>query len=257
VRALADRVGGNDRQAHAAGHGLEDRLVAAEFEPHGGLEAALTEIIVGGQARARAALPGDEADVAEILQQHRRPARQTMLRGRDHDERVRHEGRRAQRQIGRRTRHDVEVVMVLPEAVDDAVAVEQDHRDVDARTGGAEGAEQTRREILGGVDHRDLEQPALAAAQRLDVLLEGVPLHLDAARGLGEFATGLGQEDLTTDHFIKRQADRFGEIAEVHRGRRLGDVCLFGRSADAAGGHQGSEKLELSKSDVHSICAIY
>ena len=96
--------------------------------------------------------------------------------------------------------------MVLTETVDHAVAVEQHHRDIDAGTGGAEGAQQTRREILGGVHHGDLEQTALAAAQGLDVLFEGIPLDLDTARRLGEFATGFGQEDLAADHFIEREA---------------------------------------------------
>ena len=99
--------------------------------------------------------------------------------------------------------------MVLTQAIDDAIAVKQHHRDVDAGAGGAERAEQTRREILGGVDHRDLEQTALAATHGLDVLLEVVPLDLDAARGLGQLAAGFGEEDLAADHFIEREADSF------------------------------------------------
>ena len=125
--AFAHGVGGDNRDTHPAGDGFEDRLVAAELETHGRIEAALAEIIVGGEARTRSALTGDETDVAQLAQQYGGLLGQAMTSRGHHDERVRHEGRRAERQVRRRTRHDVKVVMVLTQAIDDAVAVQEHH----------------------------------------------------------------------------------------------------------------------------------
>ena len=75
---------------------------------------------------------------------------------------------------------------------------------------------------------------------------------MDAARGLGQLAAGLGQENFAADHFIEREPDGFGEITQMHRSGRLGDVGFLGGATDAAGGDQGPEKLELAEGDIHS-----
>ena len=201
---------GDDRQAHAAGHGFEDGLVAAELEPRVERALLLAAEFLDGQAGARTAFARDEPEAGEVFGTEIGATRERMGPRSDDHQRIGHERGAGQREIRRRTRHDVEVVQVLTQPVDDAVAVQELHRGLHPGTRLAERAQDTRGEILRGVDHRDLEQAALAPAQGLDALLEGLPLGLDALRRLGELPAGFGQEDLTSDDLVQRHPDGFG-----------------------------------------------
>ena len=174
-----------------------------------------------------------------------------MPAGADDDQGVRQEDPVLEGEVLRRTRHDVEVVQVLAEAFDDAVPVEHLQRDVHARMRGAEGAEEARDEVLRGADQGDAQAPAFDALQRGDLLAEGLPFGMHGPGGGGELPPRFGQVHRPADDLMERQADLLRELPQVHRGGRLGHPGLARGPADAAGGDEGPEDLELTEGDVH------
>lgn len=239
------------RDAHATGNRLLDRFVAAQLHAYTRREAGAVEPGVAGGAGARAALAQDEALVGQRVQAEPGLPGEAVLERCDHDQRVGQEGLALDVHVIGRDRHDVEIVAVGAQVGDDAVTVLHIQLDIDLRVALAEATKDARHEIFGGADHGDREAPAGKAFHRVDALLEVGPLGHHRAGGGGQRVARWREVQALADHFVKRQSDCIGQLAQLHRYRGLGDVAGACGGGDAAVLGDGEEELQLAEAGIH------
>ena len=115
----------------------------------------------------------------------------------------------------------------------------------------AEATEQPRDEVFCGAHHGHPQAAAGQALHAVDFLNEGFPFVHHRARGGSKLAAGFGEMHAAGNHFIKRQADRVGDFAQLHRGGGLGDMHRTRSGAHAAGVGEREEKAHLTEGDIH------
>lgn len=240
------------RDAHATGNGLLDRFVAAQLHAYARREAGAVEPGVARGAGAGATLAQDEALVGQCVQAEPGLPGQAVLERCDDNQRVGQEGLALDVHVIGRDRHDVEIVAVGAQVGDDAVTVLHVQLDIDLRIALAETAEDARHEVLGGADHGDREAPAREAFHGVDALLEVGPLGHHGAGGAGQRVARRREVQALADHFVERQADGIGQLAQLHRDRGLGDVAGPCGGGDAAVLGHGEEELQLAEAGIHS-----
>ena len=244
-------VPGEHGDAEVARDCLADRLVAAELEPQFRREPMAPEMRIDGHARPRALLAQDEPPTREVRELEPPPRGERMSARCDRNQRIRKERDLGDPEVPGWRRHHVQVIAVVTQPRHHAVPVQHLERDFDVGVGRAERAEQPGHEVLRGAHHGDAEPPARQPVHRIDALLERTPLGRDRARGARELATRLGQLHATRDDVVERHADRAGDVAQLHRRRRLRDVHAPGRRAHAAGLGQRQEQAQLPECHIH------
>jgi len=176
-----------------------------------------------------------------------------MPGGRDDDQRIAQEARRHHRLLGRRLGHDVEIVDVSGQTLEDRLAVLHDERDLDRRPRPAELAEQARDEGFRRADHGQPELAALVAAQLGERRVEVLQFLLEARRRGDQRLAGRGQVQAATDHLVEGQAGLFGQLAQLGGERRLGEVEGARGARDAAFTGDGKEQAQLVQGEMHYL----
>jgi len=140
--------------------------------------------------------------------------------------------------------HDVEVVLVGADALQDAIPVRDLESRANARKLLAELSQQLRGEILGRGDDAEAQTTALDPFQVVDLHLQVGQGLEDCAAGIVELGPGLGGPDLTTVLLEQRQAQDVGQLLGLHRHRGLGDEQLVRGAGEAAEPHDSFEDLQ-------------
>ena len=148
---------------------------------------------------------------------------------------------------------DVQIVLVVREPLDQRLAVVNLQRRFHSRVALDEGAEHARGEVLAGRADGQPQMPALHGAHAVQRFLDRRQRakHVMAARV--EALPRVGEVHAPADLLEQRQADRFGELLDLHRGRRLGDVQFLGGAGEAP---QPRARLENAKLRQRSVLEI-
>ena len=122
-RLAMKRMAGDDRHPEAARNRLLDCLVAAQFQTQVGSEPEPLEVRIDRHAGAGSALAQDKSLSAQLSERELAPRRQGMDAGGDHYQGIGHEDLILQIDVRRWHRHDVQIVLVVPQPLNDAVAI--------------------------------------------------------------------------------------------------------------------------------------
>jgi len=117
-------MAGEHGNAESTGNRLFYRLIAAEFQPQIGAELQPLEVVVNRHPGSRTLFPEDESLLCHVGEREGFALCQGMASGTDHDQRIGHENLVHEIHIAWRCGHHVNIVEVVAQAADDAVAVQ-------------------------------------------------------------------------------------------------------------------------------------
>jgi len=152
-----------------------------------------------------------------------------------------------------RLAHDVEVVLVGGQALQQVFAVADLHGHLDARVRHAEAAQQLGHGVFHGGEDGYAQAAALHPVQRVQVLRQALQPLGHVLAGLGQRLTGGGGVDLFAQLFEQGLAHRFGQLLDLQRQRGRRQVQRLGRTGKAAMLGHRPEDAQLVQGDVAQV----
>ena len=135
------------------------------------------------------------------------------------------EGRRDNVEVVRNLTHDVEIVEVLPHALEDMFAVDHFERELDFGMGAAEIADQPCGEIARRGDHRELQAAALETLHLRQLHAEQIQSLQHVAAGPGHSPTRFGEKKLLSGLLVQRQPKTLRQLLDLDA-KAEGVTCI-------------------------------
>jgi hypothetical protein len=173
-----------------------------------------------------------------------------MIRWRDQHQRVVGEVLTHQIHVLGRLTHDVEVVLVVGQALQQHLAVAHQHRHLDTRVGCAEAAQQLGHGVLHRGQDGQLETAALHALQRSEVLRQTLHADLDVLAGVAQCLARSGQKYLLAHLLEQGLPHGLGQLLDLQRQRGGRQMQLLGCAGEAALAGHGEKDAQLVQGGV-------
>ena len=153
----------------------------------------------------------------------------------------------------RRVREQVEIVLVVREPPHQRLPVVGLHRGLDAGVKRDVGAQQTRGEARARRADGKLQPTGFQRAHARERFLERGERAEHLMATLVESPARVGEVDALAHLLEQRNADRFGKLLDLHRGRRLGHVQLLGGAGEIAQARGRLEEVKLRQRPVPQV----
>ena len=176
-----------------------------------------TEKPLHGQARARTGLAHDERLVAQPLRADAAFARQRVGGRSHHDQGVVGKGFTKHVHVLGGLAHDVEVVLVLRQTLEQVFAVAHHHGHVDTGVCCAKAAQQFGHGVLHGGEDGNFQAAALYTLQRGQVIAEQVHAPCDVLASLGQDLACGRQKNLFAQLLKQGLPHGFSQLLDLQR----------------------------------------
>ena len=243
-----------DGDAQAGGDRLLDRLVALDGHLRPEAPAALSEVLLDGQARAGARFAAEKGLRRQLLPAQALTREAVTGRG-DHHQRVVGQRHHVQVQMPRRLAEYIEVVAVVLQTADHLRAVGDIQLHLDLRVLPAERAEQARHQVLGGGHRAEAQLPggqAVELGQAHLQMIEGIE---DLPRPGLHLAPGIGQVQALAQLLEQVHAQGLLQLGDLRRHRGLCQVQGARRLRHAEALGHGEEGFQLAKGGLAGVKA--
>ena len=149
--------------------------------------------------------------------------------------------------------HDVEVVLVAGQALQQVFPVAHHHGHVDTGVRRTKATEQFGHGVFDGGQDGQLQTATLHALQRGQVFAQQVHALRDVLAGLGQGLAGRRQEDFFAQLFEQRLAHGVGELLDLQRQRGRRQVQGLGGAGKAVVLGHGLKDAQLVQGGVSQV----
>ena len=149
--------------------------------------------------------------------------------------------------------HDVQVVLVLHQALQQVFPVAHHHCHLDARVGRTEAAQQLGHGVFHGGEDGQFQAAFFHALQGRQVLRQALHAFFDVCARIGQRASGGGEEDFFAQLLEQGLAHGVGQLFDLQRQRGRRQVQGFSRTGKTVVPGHGQKNAQLVQGGVAQV----